>query len=263
MIDIDNKLERDTTLERQVKILETIASAPDGLYLSEISDKLSLAPPTVFRLVNILVKVGLLVPRGNRRKAYILGPRLGKIMHMNFAESTLARIVSPLLEDLVGIFDETSYACRLVGHQVYAINWRVPAHDERRGHYYPGHRMLPHAAASAKAILAFQSPALIEKALEEPLEAFTAHTKTDRHLILQEYENVRNQGYAVCAEELNNGMMAYACPVFSGESRQVFYSIAITASTNRLVDRKIPEIIANLKKTAAEFSRRLGSGEFR
>lgn len=259
----DQQSERDSILERQVKVLETIAAAPDGLYLSEISDQLALARPTVFRLVNMLVDVGLVVPRGSGRKAFILGPRLGRLMHMNFAESTLARIVSPLLEDLVKLFDETSYACRLLGHQVYAINWRVPAHDERRGHYYPGHRMAPHAAASAKAILAYQSRSIIDRALAGPLEAFTSVTRTDRAAILRDYQDVRERGYAVCAEELNNGMMAYACPVFARDSGEVLYSIAMTASTNRLEGRSVEDIARGLRDAAAEFSRRLASGGYR
>lgn len=255
--------ERESILERQVKVLEAIGAAPDGLYLSEISDQLELARPTVYRLVNMLMDVGLVVPRGSGRKAFILGPRLGRLMHMNFGESTLARIVSPLLENLVKQFDETSYACRLLGHQVYAINWRVPAHDERRGHYYPGHRMAPHAAASAKAILAYQSQDLIDKALAGPLEAFTAFTRTNRADILRDYGKVRECGYAVCAGELNNGMMAYACPVFARDSGEVLYSIAMTASSNRLEGCNVDEIVRGLSEAAAEFSRRLVSGGYR
>lgn len=255
--------ERDPILERQVKVLEAIAAAPDGLYLSEISDQLGLARPTVFRLVNMLVEVGLVVPRGAGRKAFILGPRLGRLMHMNFGESTLARIVSPLLDELVRRFDETSYACRLLGHQVYAINWRVPAHDERRGHYYPGHRMAPHAAASAKAILAFQGPDVIDRALSEPLDAYTAFTRTDRAEILRDYEEVRRRGHAVCMEELNNGMVAYACPVFTRDSGEVLYSIALTASTNRLKGDGVDGVVRGLSEAAAAFSGRLASGGYR
>lgn len=259
----NSSVERDTLLERQVKVLEAISSATDGLYLNEISDLLALPRPTVYRLVNMLVEVGLVVPRGSSRKAFIIGPRLGRLLQMNFAENTLSRMVSPILDDLVKSFDETSYACRLVGGKVYAINWRVPEHDDRRGHYYPGHRMAPHAAASAKAILAYQKADIIEEALSVELEKFTDFTKTDRNAILRDYAEIRAKGYAVCDEELNHGMLAYACPVFTRGADEVFYSVAMTASSNRLQGKSVDDIVARLSEAASKFARRLNSGNYR
>ncbi|MCY0149830.1 helix-turn-helix domain-containing protein [Hoeflea sp. G2-23] len=254
---------RDTLLERQVKILEAISSAADGLYLNEISDLLSLPRPTVYRLVNMLVDVELVVPRGSSRKAFIIGPRLGRLLQMNFAENTLSRMVSPILDELVDKLNETSYACRLVGAKVYAINWRVPVHGDRRGHYYPGHRMAPHAAASAKAIFAFQEASLIEEALSDELEKFTEFTKIEIAEILNDYAEIRAKGYSVCDEELNRGMLAYACPVFTNGTKEVFYSVAMTASSNRLVNNSVDDIVGHLSEAANKFARRLNLGNSR
>ncbi len=84
--------------------------------------------------------------------------------------------------------------------------------SEGRGYVDPGRTLVPHAAASAKAIVAFQPPELVDRILRQPLKRFTPYTVTDVDAVRQDFERVRARGYAVCEREINLGIVAYACP---------------------------------------------------
>jgi DNA-binding IclR family transcriptional regulator len=86
------------------------------------------------------------------------------------------------------------YLARLVGHEVVSVAW-APS-DGLRGFVVPGHKLAPHVAASAKAILAFQPQVIADRALATPLLKLTPKTKAKRKDIDNDYRAVRKSSYA-------------------------------------------------------------------
>jgi DNA-binding IclR family transcriptional regulator len=64
---------------------------------------------------------------------------------------------------------------------------------------------------------------------------------------------VAQQGFAVCAEELDPGIYSYACPIHL-EDTGVIYSVGLVGLTERLNRFSPGEIVANLTDAANSVS---------
>ena len=128
-----------------------------------------------------------------------------------------------------------------------------------RGFVLPGKHMPPHAAASAKAILAFQSDATIDAALAPPLPKLASRTRTDPAMIREEYEAVRKQGYATCLAEIDDGLAALGVPV-PVPHLGVVYSLGVTGPLQRVVDKDLLHLVGIMQEHAARVSAALTAG---
>lgn len=245
-----------TLLERQVTILEAILGAPDGLFLNEIAEQVGLPKPTAHRLVGTLTEAGLLARRSLGRKVYVIGPRLARLLHAGLDMTRLQRLAEPVLKGLVEQLRETAFLARLIGDEIVSVAMVAPER-EWRGHVDPGDKFAVHAAASAKAILAFQPAETVARLLRGPLIPFTAFTLTDLPAIEAEHELVRRRGYAVCDQEISLGIIAYGCPVHL-PGLGVSFSVALTGPVHEMNQTPTREIVAALKAAAERIAGAIG-----
>ena len=145
----------DPPLARYVRILETVAAARAGLTLTEIATELELKPGTVHRLVRGLTALGLL---GNAAgsKRYVSGPRLLNLLYLNLDPTGYAAFAQPTLDGLVAALGETAHLARLNGDFAESVLMKQPL-GSNRAYVQPGRQLPLHAAASGKALLAFQT----------------------------------------------------------------------------------------------------------
>jgi DNA-binding IclR family transcriptional regulator len=146
-----------------------------------------------------------------------------------------------------------------VGHEVVSVAWATPS-DGLRGFVVPGHKLAPHVAASAKAILAFQPQALADKALATPLLKLTAKTKTKRKDIDKDYRAVRENGYATCWDEMEVGLGAIAVPIHLPDIG-VIYSLGTAGLIDRLTRRPVTKTVALLRAALEPMTRALRNRE--
>lgn len=236
-------------LSRYAMILDTLATAPEGLTLTEIMQATGLPRGTVHRLLGALLEVGY-IEQVDGRKVYLLGARLLHMLHLGTPSEMIARLVRPVLDQLVARFRETAFLARLEGHEVRSVAMATPPSTEQ-SYVQPGREMPIHAAASGKAIFAFQDEAEIAEVLSRPLERFTDKAITDPAAVRRELADVRQHDYAICDEELDPGIYSYACPVHMAETG-VIYSIGLVGLTDRLHRFPTDEIVSALHQAAAE-----------
>ncbi len=239
---------RCTILSRYALILDTVARALGGLTLAEIGQRTALPQATVYRLVHALVQVGFLAP-GERRKQYVLGSRLRRLLCVGIPLRKIRQVAQPILDRLAADFGETAFIAKLEGDEVETVAV-APAAGGRQAFVHPGRSMPFHAAASAKAIIAFADERLLGELLAKAPEQFTPRTKTSRQDITAELARVREQGFAVCDQEFDPGALSYACPIRLG-GVGVVYSLGLVGCAARLGGPPSTEIVSSLK-TAAE-----------
>jgi DNA-binding IclR family transcriptional regulator len=244
--------ERNSLLERQLAVIEAVSGARDGLYLSEIADWVGIPRPTAHRIVAALVGAGMLATRELSRKVFLPGPRLNRLTYSGIDEGLIQRTALPEMTALAEAFRQTVFMARFNGYEILSVAMFAPER-EWRGHVDPGDRFAPHAAASAKAILAFQTPATIDRVIKEPLVRFTPRTKTDMTAVNNELEQVREQGHAICDQELSLGIIAIACPVLLPDTDVVF-SLAITGPLSEFSLTPRGKIIEALKTSASRIA---------
>lgn len=245
----------DSPLERYFRALEAIAISTGGASVSEIAQSCNLPLGTAHRLLQNLLRAGLLANNGGRRKDYQLGERMLRLLHAGTDSSRLAISVQPVLDQLANQFDDTCYLARLVGTQVVSVAWAAPS-GGLRGHVVPGHILAPHVAASAKAIMAFQSDALLDRVLSGPLPKLTPETKVERDDIEREYAAVRRKRYATCWNEMEIGFGAVAVPIPIADAG-VIYSVGTAGFIDRVKRRPVTQSAAMLNAAVEQLGRAL------
>jgi DNA-binding IclR family transcriptional regulator len=245
----------DLPLERYFRVLETIAASSEKLGVSDIAHQCDLPLATAHRLLQNLQGANLVAGAGANRKDYQLGQRLLRLLHAGSDAAWLTISVQPVLDRLAKELGDTCYLAKLTGHEVVSIAWAVP-NDGLRANVIPGYTMPPHVAASAKAILAFQAPDLIDRALTGPLRKLTQETKTARREIEKEYATVRKDGFATCWNEMELGMGAIAIPIHLSEIG-IVYSLGTAGLADRLTRRPLAQSLKALRAAVGPLSKAL------
>jgi DNA-binding IclR family transcriptional regulator len=254
MLARDNRNYPRGVLARYALILEIVAASRTGLSLTEIMRGTGLSSGTMHRLLNALLEVGYLAQQEGQ-KTYHLGPRLIRLFHLGHSRVTLATLVQPVLQELVTRFGETTFIAKMNGNGVESVASAMPE-KHHQSYVQPGRVMPINAAASAKAIFAFQPKKVITKQLAMPLRKYTDKTVVDHAQLRRDLEQVRVQGFAVCADELDPGVLSYACPIHL-PGTGVIYSVGIVALKHRLLEFDKREVIGALNDAARLISGRL------
>jgi DNA-binding IclR family transcriptional regulator len=261
MTSTDDKL---PPLERYFRILEALSGFPDGLTLSELSNMLALPKASTHRLLTTMQKSNL-VALSDGGATYVLADRARRLVHLSAGSAFVETLTTSYLQQLSSETGETCYIARLEGPRVRTIVMESPD-APWRGFVLPGKIMYPHAAACAKVILAFQPDELVDQALSGDLPPLTRHTKTDRSNIKDELARTRQNGFATCIGEVDEGLAAAAVPI-EVEDAGVIYALGIVGPLPRitsLIDADITSrlmiiskaISACLSKTRSEIPSR-------
>lgn len=238
-------------LSRYALVLDTVAQSSSGLALSEIGQRTALPQATVYRLVHALVHVGFLIA-GERRRHYVLGPRLLRMISAGLPSRAVRTLAQPILDRLAADFGGSAVIAKLDGDVVETVAVAPPA-GELQAVVYPGRMMPFHAAATAKAILAFADDQLLGVVLHMPHQQFTAQTKTTNTEIADDLARVREQGYATSDQELDPDVLCYACPVQIGNSA-IVYSLGVVGRAERLGSSPPEVVVSTLKRAAGVLS---------
>ncbi|MHA1599598.1 MAG: IclR family transcriptional regulator [Alphaproteobacteria bacterium] len=244
----------DSPLGRYARIMETLAASPEGMTLTQIAEAVQLQAGTAHRLINSLCAVGF-AARHNGQKTYVLGPRMVRLCHLALTPPSFIAMAEPVLHELVKKHGETAYLAKLSGTVVESVAMDVPRGGDK-AYVQPGRTMPLHAAASAKAIFAFQDSGLVDRVLAEPRTKFTADTKIEDGEIRAELEQVSAESFAVCDNELDPGVLSYATPVRL-EDGSVIYAIGISGLSERLRKHPRGEVRESLLNASKILSRSL------
>ncbi|MHC2440348.1 IclR family transcriptional regulator [Bradyrhizobium sp. USDA 4451] len=244
-------------LERYVRLLEVLATFPGSLTSPDIAALLSLPKATAHRLLKGLSRSGLVQGGGNR--PYALGERLLRLVHAAANDDWLTSLVQPHLRALTDRTGETCYVTRLIGARVVVFASLSP--DVRwRGYAQPGIEMPINAAASAKAIMAWQNRATVEEALSHEMPLFTVNTRNDLNWVEEQLAEARSRGYATCIGEIDEGLAAVAVPVRLSNGL-VLHAVAMTGPLQRIMNGQLSERLDALREAARTLAAPLSIGE--
>ena len=231
-------------VDRATSLLIAIINAPKPPLLSELARELKLPKSTTSRILGALERQGLI--RRDRDGAYLGGDVLMRFASTQNQDSTLVNKMRPVLENLAAKTSES-------------VNLAVPGNNELKlidqvdGQYllgatnWVGRHVPYHASALGKALLAFGAAQIPSGALQGK----TSRTITSRAQLSKELEKVRKSGFAIIDNELEDGLVAVAAPVF-GPTGLVVAAISISGPDARISKDDLNKfgelIIKELKK---------------
>jgi len=244
------------SVNRALDILECFGQEKSEWGLSELSQKLNLAPSTIHRLLNTLIKRGY-IEQDVKLGKYKIGNNFLMLSGSVLNKCSLRIIAKPLLEELSRKTEETVHLCILSSNnQVFYLD-KIESPKSISIISRIGQTLPPHVSGVGKVLLAHLSDEQLEKVLGQlELKRFTKNSITDKDQLKSELLKIRQQGYALDNQELEEGLICIASPIFNLEGK-VIAAISISGPTFRL-NSKIKEYIPLVKRTAISISELMG-----
>jgi DNA-binding IclR family transcriptional regulator len=198
-----------------------------------------------------------LVIQDEDSKRYRLGPGVLALADAYVAHNPLARIAQPYLEELRIATEESVFLTEYVAGNSICIATAENSGPLRLS-MRVGHRMPYHAAAPARAILAFRPTDEAEPLVSaEAFERFTPATLDTPRAVMAELARVRAQGYATCNEEMAVGVAAISVPILNTANEAVA-SVTINGPQQRIAGHDQHELVRQLTQQSHLISRGLG-----
>ena len=197
------------SVKRAFDVLGSLGDGPLGV--TEVADRAGLPKSTAARVLATLVGEGA-VEQVPGDTSYRLGPRLITLAAGFSLTRSLAAIARPTLIDLAESSGEAAGLAMPDGDLVHYID-QVDTVQPVLVRDWTGARIPLHAVSSGQVLLAFRTPAAIERFLERPMERFTDRTLTDADAVRERLREVRRQGYIWAMDEFEAGISSIAAPI--------------------------------------------------
>ena len=234
------------------EVLKLIASAKEGMGISEIARGLDIAKSTVHGMACALEELGA-VRRDPATKRYTLGFTLFELGKTAYSQIDLKDLARPVMEGLMEKTDASVFLGVLNWDHVTILDIVEPRTDLKITS--PIGTTIPLlAGAAGKVFLAMMSE---EQALKfirtKGLIKFTANSVTDIDRYMEEIRSVRAQGFATDDEEYILGVRAVAAPIVGGTHlMSAIWAVGFKAG----LDEDRMKALTIFTKEAAEIIRR-------
>ncbi len=246
------------SVEKALTILETL-SRVEEMGVSELSRELGLGKATVYRLLTTLRLHGYVEQTASEK--YKLNFKLFEIGNRVVNKIGIRKTAHPYLEQMAAVTKETVNLAVLDNYTVMYID-RIESREPLRIGLDVGTRFPAFCTALGLVMLAFMSPAAVDRLLDQTLQAgqFTKHTPntvTDLSVIKQQLTIIREQGYSIDDEYYLPGIRGLAAPIFD-HSGKVRAAISVAGPAIRITDEVIANFFPLVKESARNISVLLG-----
>ena len=197
------------SIRRAFGVLSALGDGPLGV--TDVAERSGLPKSTAARMLATLVDEGA-VEQVPGDTSYRLGPRLITLAGGFSLTRSLAAIARPTLSNLAEASGEAAGLGMPDGDLVHYID-QVDTLHPVLARDWTGVRAPLHAVSSGQVLLAFRTPAAIERYLERPMERFTPNTLVDADAVRDRLRDVRRRGYSWAIEEFDAGISSVAAPI--------------------------------------------------
>lgn len=224
-----------TTTETSFMVIQTVQNA-NGATFTELKSQLDLPKSTLYYHLNTLEELGYLVKSDGE---YQLGLRFLSHAEQAKQKKPAFSIVQAKAEALANrIPEEIDFAVEENGRLivVYHSIGGAALTDFKIGQY-----LYLHATANGKVLLSEMSEDRVDEIIDRwGLPKFTENTITEKSALMDELDDVREQGYAINDEEELEGLRSVGAKITKPDG-SVLGSLAIDGAPFRLTNEQIEE----------------------
>jgi IclR family KDG regulon transcriptional repressor len=242
-------------IEDAIHVLETFLNGQECLTLAQITKESGLVKNKVFRILSTLEKHRFVAR--DEGGHYRLGVRFLGFGQRVRDQMNLLRVSQPIMDWLVAETSESIFLGIVDGVEALCIDARESPRSIRL-FAQVGRRAPIYAGGVPKLLLAFmpeeQRNALLDSITLEPL---TPYTITDRTVLEELLQKIRQQGYVVTADDLDVGAHSIAAPIRDHQG-QVVAAISVAGPSSRFTAEHIDRYLNLVQKGTSQISRALG-----
>lgn len=236
------------SLERGLAVIRALDGDQRALALSDVARATGLTRAAARRFLLTLVKIGYVRFDDGR---YSLRPRVLELGRSYLAGLQFPEAALPHLEALVAKVQESSSISVLDDTDIVYVA-RVPMRRIMRVTIAVGTRFPAYATSMGRVLLADLPPAeLDERLARSELRRLTSHTVVDWDELRDVLAGVREQGYAIVNQELEEGLCSAAVPL-RGDDGAVVAAVNVSVHADRTSVATVRRtIVPSLRATAA------------
>ncbi len=244
-----------TSLDKSLKLIDTLSKNPQGLSLSELSEILNYPKSTTHHILSTLLPYDY-VSQNQETKKYSLGFKFLSIGKVILDSLDVRKIAYKHLRELQEKCQEAVHLAILRNGKVIYID-KIDKQGGLSLATYIGFRTDPHAAAGGKVLLSELSrKEIIDIYRERPLKTYGKNTIKSIQRLFEELEKIKKQGYAIDDEEYYEGIRCIAAPIRAGW--KVIAAVSITGSIFTMtLDRIHHELKTMVMETTERISNEL------
>lgn len=240
---------------RILDMVECFANESSEWGIVELSERLGYPISTTHRLLNTLVEKEY-IHQDKKQKKYKIGNKLLWLAGSVMGKCSLRTVSRNELIDISNITEETVHLCGFVGFDIYYLD-KVEGTKSINTRSTLGLRQPAYATSVGKAILANMDENKLSSYFENiKFESFTKNTITNKDNLKKHLEKIKEQGYAIDNEELEEGLTCVAAPIFNAYG-EITGAISISGPTFRIKE-KMDSYISLIKEKSNLISNKLG-----
>lgn len=247
------------TVSRVAKLL-CIAAESDGPFtLTSIIERTNLSPATVHRLLDLLMREGL-IAKDEMRRTYRVGTELSRIAALVSSTTPFRQVVGPILREACAKFDETCYFALYLpakGRLIYADKADT---SHELGYRFELNRPLSLVwGSSGRVVMAYLPAQRAEQILSRETERNHEGRKPPSWAELKrELAAIRERGYAHSRGQRVPNAVGVIAPVFD-HTNQIYGSLGYTIPDSRFAAFDLNELARSAMYYAARLSHALGA----
>jgi DNA-binding IclR family transcriptional regulator len=243
-------------VDRVVAILTLLSNAHKGMGITELCASCDLPKSTLHRTLGSLLQHRYVLQDPENKK-YRLGPAVLGLGASYLVQNDLRSYARVYLEELGAELNEAVFLTIFQDETAICVD-TFGASRNLNYYVHIGREMPFNTTAAGKVLLAYQPEGLVRRLIHaKELSRLTTRSITDPNYLYQHLKEIRHQGYSVCEEEMEEGVVAIAAPVWNWGG-QVMASLAVIGPSLRLQVGRRQQMIEKLKHTADKISQELG-----
>ena len=236
------------SLQRGLEVIRAFDADARELTLSDVARRTGLRRAAARRFLLTLVDLGYV--RTDARY-FSLSPRVLELGYAYLSSLSLPEVAEPHLEALVAEVRESSSLSVLDGPDIVYVA-RVPVSRIMTVAINVGTRFPAHATSMGRVLLAGLAEPELDAYLERAeLQRLSPRTVTSTSTLRTELRRVRDQGWSIVDQELEEGLRAVAAPVRDAGAK-VVAAINLSAHASRSsIESMRRDLLPPLLATAA------------
>ncbi|MEB0091136.1 pca regulon transcriptional regulator PcaR [Pseudomonas sp. CCI4.2] len=228
-----------TSLARGLAVIHAFQERKRQLTIAQISHRTEIPRAAVRRCLLTLIKLGYATCDG---RAYSLLPKVLTLGHAYLSSTPLAISAQPYLDQMSDQLHEACNMATLEGDDILYIARSATTQRLISVDLSVGGRLPAYCTSMGRILLA----ALDDVSLHEYLDHVDLQPKTSRTLsnpqaLLECLQQVRQQGWCIVDQELEQGLRSIAVPVYDA-SGQVLAALNVSTSAGRVTRNDLEQL---------------------
>jgi IclR family pca regulon transcriptional regulator len=237
------------SMARGLAVIKAFDETHRELTLSEVAAITGLARAAARRFLLTLAELGYV---RNDGRMFALTPRVLELGYAYLSSLSLPQIAEPHLERLVAAVQESASVTVLDDTDIVYVA-RVPTARIMRVTISIGTRFPAYATSMGRVLLAGLDAPQLQAYLERvSMRKITPRTVTDPAALRAELDQVREQGWALVDQELEEGLRSLAAPITDRSGRTIAAANIATHATRTSAAEARRTLLPILLRTAEQ-----------